>query len=374
MDKIEIKNVVIKVSKQILRFGLFFGLSSLFIASAIAFGDALASFNSPSPWDYLSRRNDPVIFMIWLSVFLIFLFTTFKCLLPRFSEMVQAKKAWIERVITSLGGLGLSAFFAYSFSHQVIFFNVKFFEAESLEQAMILFSFNYFLSLILAFTSFEYLTHDPTKEDTSKTSIVARLLRNRGKVFIVIFTILFIYLLSGIMTAPPIATEEQTQAQVKKIHETKITIDDVLGKNLPPEPKDPDKTVQGVDANHNGIRDDVELAIFKEYPNSQKTRAVLLQYALTQQMQVTQSIVNKQTVTAVAEEDSRANSCVGDITPRDKDGTRDGRLGQELRRFIEKRHRDTKIRDQATIDFYQGNLGSYTLTDGCDIDINKLPN
>ena len=79
---------------------------------------------------------------------------------------------------------------------------------------------------------------------------------------------------------------KKTVAEVEKIHATKLTVDDVMGKSLPPDPgAEADKTVAGIDANKNGIRDDVELAIFKEYPNSAKTRAVLLQYALALQME-----------------------------------------------------------------------------------------
>ena len=71
---------------------------------------------------------------------------------------------------------------------------------------------------------------------------------------------------------------DKTNEQVVKIHNTKLTMDDVMGKNLPPDPgAEADKTVQGIDANKNGIRDDVELAIFKAYPDSAKTRAVMLQ-------------------------------------------------------------------------------------------------
>ena len=71
---------------------------------------------------------------------------------------------------------------------------------------------------------------------------------------------------------------DKTNEQVVKIHNTKLMMDDVIGKNLPPDPgAEADKTVQGIDANKNGIRDDVELAIFKAYPDSAKTRAVMLQ-------------------------------------------------------------------------------------------------
>jgi len=62
--------------------------------------------------------------------------------------------------------------------------------------------------------------------------------------------------------------QAKTDEQVIKIHNTKLTLDDVMGKNLPPDPGAlADTTIQGVDANNNGIRDDVELAVFKKYPN-----------------------------------------------------------------------------------------------------------
>ena len=60
--------------------------------------------------------------------------------------------------------------------------------------------------------------------------------------------------------------KERTDKQVEKIHATRLSLVDVLGENLPPVPSNPDSSIQGLDANTNGIRDDVELAIFKEYP------------------------------------------------------------------------------------------------------------
>ena len=55
----------------------------------------------------------------------------------------------------------------------------------------------------------------------------------------------------------------------------------MLGKTFPAPrevggPPDYDATIAGVDANENGIRDDVELAIFKEYPNFPYLQAVKL--------------------------------------------------------------------------------------------------
>ena len=97
----------------------------------------------------------------------------------------------------------------------------------------------------------------------------------------------------------------------------------------------------GIDANQNGIRDDVELAIFKEYPNSAKTRAVLLQYALALQMEVIQPIVNTETVTEVVREQSRAHYCVGEITSRD-DIKKFIEIGDKLHEFIENKQRNTQ--------------------------------
>src|SRR3989338_192870 len=170
-------------------------------------------------------------------------------------------------------------------------------------------------------------------------------------------------------------SERRTQEQVAKIHATKLTLDDVMGKNLPPPPgADADKTIQGIDANHNGIRDDVELAIFKEYPDSAKTRAVLLQYALALQMEVTQTIVNTGTVTAVAEDGGRAYYCVGEITSRTDMG-KFIEIGDKLHGFIENQQLNTEARQKAQHYFYQGNLGSFTSPrESCDIDISTLPN
>ena len=138
--------------------------------------------------------------------------------------------------------------------------------------------------------------------------------------------------------------EDKTNAQVEKIHNTKLTLNDVMGTNLPPDPgAEADKTVQGIDANHNGIRDDVELAVFKAYPNSAKTRAVLLQYALALQMEVIQPMVNTVTATEVVREQSRGFECIGNIIPRENSQ----KFSEEtdlLTKFVEDRQFNTKER------------------------------
>jgi len=158
---------------------------------------------------------------------------------------------------------------------------------------------------------------------------------------------------------------------VAKIHATKLTLDDALGANLPPDPGEKaDDTIAGFDVNQNGIRDDVELAIFAEYPNSAKTRAVLLQYALVLQMQMTLPIINKDTATAVAEEDSRSYDCIGVIVPRSDDDLEKIKL---LRVFVENKQINTTTRKNKQENYFDY-IESYTLQSGCDIDLFTLPN
>jgi hypothetical protein len=99
-------------------------------------------------------------------------------------------------------------------------------------------------------------------------SIFLKIIKWGALVIVVSFAALVVYRMFFLWD------KQKTDEQVARIHATKLTLDDVMGKNLPPDPgAEADKTIQGIDANHNGIRDDVELAIFKEYPNSAKTRA-----------------------------------------------------------------------------------------------------
>ena len=175
--------------------------------------------------------------------------------------------------------------------------------------------------------------------------------------------------------------EAKTDEQVIKIHNTKLTMDDVMGTNLPPDPGAlADATVEGIDANNNGIRDDVERAIFKEYPNSAKTRAVLLQYALVLQMEVVQPMVNTKTATEVITEESRTHTCVGDVLVPRKSLESD-RNNEEVDKiytyinFIENKQLNTDMRKNAHNNFlkYMRSFGEST-NKICDIDVSKLPN
>jgi len=200
--------------------------------------------------------------------------------------------------------------------------------------------------------------------------------------FIFLAAVAVIYVVLVIIRVPYFLKEKKTQEQVVKIHNTKLTMDDVLGKNLPPDPGlEVDKTIQGIDANKNGIRDDVELAIFKEYPNSAKTRAVLLQYALALQMEAVQEVVNMETVTEVATEQGRADTCLADtLVPRESPESSREYVDMEkiefFIKFVEKIQLNTDQRKKAQKDFYRGNLGSYgeSTNKTCDIDYINIVN
>ena len=165
--------------------------------------------------------------------------------------------------------------------------------------------------------------------------------------------------------------DTKTNVQVEKIHNTKLTMSDVLGENLPLDPGVlADKTVQGVDANNNGIRDDVELAIFNAYPNSAKTRAVLLQYALLLQTEATQPFINKETATVASEEYSRAFDCIGEIVPV---SSNDIHKIEAYINFVEDKQLNTKERKNIKLNF-DNQTGSFELQHGCDLVLKTLSN
>jgi len=188
-----------------------------------------------------------------------------------------------------------------------------------------------------------------------------------------VFAILFLVLV--VVRMFHLNNVDKTSDVVAKIHATKLTLDDVMGKNLPPDPGAlADQTIQGIDANKNGIRDDVELAIFKTYPNSAKTRAVLLQYALVLQMQMTLPLINKETVTATVEDKSRANVCMWSLSSR-SDMKKFSADMEKYRNYTENLQLNNESRKQYLYNLIENNLGSYTASNsGCDLDLSTLLN
>ncbi len=189
-----------------------------------------------------------------------------------------------------------------------------------------------------------------------------------------IFVLVGLFILLIIVRIPHYFKVQKTNDQIVKIHNTKLTMDDVEGKNLPPDPgSEADKTVQGIDANNNGIRDDVELAIFKEYPKSAKTRAVLLQYALSLQMETIQPFLDENIATEVVREQSKGFQCVGDSVPNRESDTAYDKL-ISLISFIKNKQFNTKTRQDAR-DIFLDKVRSFSdLEQTCDIDLTQLSN
>lgn len=201
--------------------------------------------------------------------------------------------------------------------------------------------------------------------------ILARILKILKWAFLILVGAFIILV---IIRIPHAVNKQKTDAQIIKIHNTKLTLSDVMGESLPPDPgAEADKTVQGIDANNNGIRDDVELAIFKEYPNSAKTRAVLLQYALALQMEVVQPIINTSTATEVAREQSRAFVCIGDILSREN-LEKFNKEADTFTNFVKGRMFNTEERKNNR-NMFVDNVRSYSnLEQKCDLDLSTLSN
>lgn len=124
--------------------------------------------------------------------------------------------------------------------------------------------------------------------------------------------VLILLYVAGVIWRIPHAMEAQkTEETVAKIHAQKITLDDVMGKNLPPPPDKAqvDATIAGLDVNNNGIRDDVEWAIFNRYPDSPKIRAAELQYAKALQTELV-DVFNSDTLIAAIQQEAHALSCL----------------------------------------------------------------
>lgn len=188
------------------------------------------------------------------------------------------------------------------------------------------------------------------------------------KWFLIVVLVLFV--LALILRTIQLSKIDKTNKQVEIIHSTKITMTDVMGDNLPPDPgEEADKTIAGVDVNKNGIRDDVELAIFREYPNSAKTRAALLQYAFALQRGISRENINTVLATEISREVSRGSYCIGLINRDDADHFN---KYVQLTEFARSLVFNTQDREEGENSFFEkvrsySEIGKY-----CDVDYSEL--
>ena len=149
---------------------------------------------------------------------------------------------------------------------------------------------------------------------------------------------------------------DDTNAAVAAIHANRLTEEDVFGE-LPQEPnkEENDATLAGIDANANGIRDDVERAIYFKYQASAKEAAPAFQYAKALQMEFTH-VYNSPTLVAVIQEQGRGSLCLSDINRK-----------EEIRKWFY----NTEARIQARDEMLEKYMTSYTLlnTEECDVSL-----
>ena len=187
--------------------------------------------------------------------------------------------------------------------------------------------------------------------------------------------LVILYVAIVIYSFPHALEKEKTEETIARINAQKLTIENVNGEHLPP-PPDPaqvDATIEGVDANANGIRDDVELAIFERYPDSPKIRAAELQYAMALQMELTQ-VFNSETWKAAVIQGSRGYACISETYPRTNldeyfriTDARTEEVQQMLLNTSERKDKWNQIDEYAT----SFGLPNENL---CDLDLNGLSN
>jgi len=76
-------------------------------------------------------------------------------------------------------------------------------------------------------------------------------------------------------------------------------------------------TVEGIDADKNGIRDDIDVYIQKTYPSAERQKAVS-QYARSLQASLSVDKADKIAVKAITNEKARAISCIFEKIPNGK--------------------------------------------------------
>ena len=199
------------------------------------------------------------------------------------------------------------------------------------------------------------------------------------KVLRVVYALLLLlFVVIGVLAIARFNSKAETQKAVDFINSQKITLDDVMGKNLPPSPDQTinDSTIAGIDANKNGIRDDVELAIFKEYPNSAKIRAAELQYAQSLQLELTK-VSNSETMMAFLKKSDSAYQCIGDLVANKNVPAQEGiTLLHEKDQEISNLTFNTDLRKKKNSDIYDKYMTSYASQNHnyCDIELSSLPN
>lgn len=194
-------------------------------------------------------------------------------------------------------------------------------------------------------------------------------------IWISLAVILFLFIGLVIYRIPAVIRQKEAQEAVERIHARKLTLSDVMGQNLPPEPHAllRDATVEGIDANDNGIRDDVELAIFRLHPDSARIRAAELQYAMDLQNELV-NVFNSDTWVAAVKYEGGIG-CLVDVSfakyidIKDQINKSDVWI-KEVDELVF--NSDLRVSRKAKIQTYE--TAYATGTKHCDVNLDMLPN
>jgi len=168
---------------------------------------------------------------------------------------------------------------------------------------------------------------------------------------------------------------KKTAEAIDRINSRKITLDDVMGKNLPlkPDQKINDSTIAGIDANNNAIRDDVELEIFSRYPNSAKIRAAMLQYAQALQLELTE-VFDSETFVSTLKKEDYGSLCISETVLNEELKTALS-ISNSRRKEIEDIVFNISMRKERHLENLKKYLATYSSKAGirCDINFSSLP-
>lgn len=149
------------------------------------------------------------------------------------------------------------------------------------------------------------------------------------------------------------------------------TVDD---SGLPPDPGETGKaTLAGIDSDGDGVRDDVQRYIALTYPDSEKVRTALTQYAISLQNALIDADDKEKSIQH-AEESDRAGSCLWYVL-----GSLDERIKVRNNLILVMLNTDERNRAYFT---YNDQLGGEVFnsvpyderSSSCEFDISSLPN
>lgn len=153
----------------------------------------------------------------------------------------------------------------------------------------------------------------------SKSSVFVKIFKITSEIVGLLLLVYLIWLTYASIQYYP------TIGALENIKNTRLTMQDVTGETLPPKRTEQEykATIEGLDENNNGIRDDVEHAIFDMTDDSLQMRAAKLQYAQALQLYFS-SVRDGKTLGAVVHKTSFAYGCILDETWKKYSDIKDG--------------------------------------------------